>query len=573
MDNLRLRDIFRLEALDTRLEPRPTAIKGPLSPPLWRTREFYIYGVIFLVTVPQMFMGSIRASGASSANYALFSDRLSDGFFGLKMDNTDPQYATFRGNLLALTGGMIAHTTLRRVFTRLGLTRQAVFNNLFALVFLFVLHGLSVFKIFLIVGINYAIAKHEWRSQYKWMPGLVGVTWIFNVTMLIANELAQGYRFGWISPTLAGLDQGIWGGMLRRWDVNFNFTMLRLVSFNLDYNESRQLQTEPASKSTPEEIKDKPNYESESESDRIKPLPVREYSLANLFSYSLYTPLYLAGPIITFNDFMRQSQRTRPLLSITPRRLTIYALRFLICLFTMEALIHCMYVNAVTTVRAWEGTSPFEISMVGYFSLNFIWLKLLLPWRFFRLWSLLDGIDPPENMIRCMSDNYSVMSFWRAWHRSFNKWVARYLYIPLGGNRNNRPIVNSLVVFMFVALWHDIQLRLLIWGWLIVLFILPQVIADKLFPASKWSKTPEDRQRYRHLCAAGAVVNIWLMMIANLVGFCVGLDGILDMLWRMVGTTEGVMFVVTASVALWVGVQVMFEWRQGERRRGIDLRC
>jgi hypothetical protein len=33
------------------------------------------------------------------------------------------------------------------------------------------------------------------------------------------------------------------------------------------------------------------------------------YSLVNYLAYALYSPLYLAGPIITFNDFMWQVRR------------------------------------------------------------------------------------------------------------------------------------------------------------------------------------------------------------------------------------------------------------------------
>jgi hypothetical protein len=57
-------------------------------------------------------------------------------------------------------------------------------------------------------------------------------------------------------------------------------------------------------------------------------------------------------------------------------------------------------------------------------------LQLLLPWRFFRLWALADGIDPPENMVRCMANNYSPLGFWRSWHRSYNLWLTRYAESP-----------------------------------------------------------------------------------------------------------------------------------------------
>ena len=81
-----------------------------------------------------------------------------------------------------------------------------------------------------------------------------------------------------------------------------------------------------------------------------------------------------------------------------------------------------------------------------------------------------------------MANNYSALGFWRAWHRSYNLWIVRYLYIPLGGAR--RLAATSVLIFTFVALWHDLSPRLLAWGWLAALFILPEVVARKTLPAS-----------------------------------------------------------------------------------------
>lgn len=64
-----------------------------------------------------------------------------------------------------------------------------------------------------------------------------------------------------------------------------------------------------------------------------------------------------------------------------------------------------------------------------------------------------------------------------------------------------------------------------------------------------------------------------MMMIANLVGFAVGTDGIADMLGQMFKTTSGLLFVIVSSVCLFVGSQVMFEFRETEKRRGVYLRC
>ncbi|CAE7740794.1 gup1 [Symbiodinium sp. CCMP2592] len=81
-----------------------------------------------------------------------------------------------------------------------------------------------------------------------------------------------------------------------------------------------------------------------------------------------------------------------------------------------------------------------------------MWLKFLCIWRFARLWALCDGIDVPENMQRCVCNNYSLSGFWRGWHASFNRWLVRYLYIPLGGR--GLLWANVWIVFGFVVVEH-----------------------------------------------------------------------------------------------------------------------
>jgi len=116
----------------------------------------------------------------------------------------------------------------------------------FALIFLAALHGFSLFKVVLILYINYCIAT-KLPKQY-----IVAATWIFNVATLFANELGKGYKYTkieeLISPyfgqgTLEGEESGLawgpwldsYGGIMPRWEILFNITVLRLISFNLDY--------------------------------------------------------------------------------------------------------------------------------------------------------------------------------------------------------------------------------------------------------------------------------------------------------------------------------------------------
>ena len=64
-----------------------------------------------------------------------------------------------------------------------------------------------------------------------------------------------------------------------------------------------------------------------------------------------------------------------------------------------------------------------------------------------------------------------------------------------------------------------------------------------------------------------------MMMVANLVGFALGLDGLEGLAKGIVRSYSGLAFLASACGALFVGVQVMFEVREQELREGIRMKC
>jgi D-alanyl-lipoteichoic acid acyltransferase DltB (MBOAT superfamily) len=85
-------------------------------------------------------------------------------------------------------------------------------------------------------------------------------------------------------------------------------------------------------------------------------------------------------------------------------------------------------------------------------ALIFLWFKFLVIWRWARVWSYLCGIEVIDNMGRCVCNNYGFEGFWRMWHRGYNVWLVRYLFVPVGGNKS---FLSYVAVFAFVAFWHD----------------------------------------------------------------------------------------------------------------------
>ncbi|KAK1230552.1 glycerol transporter [Marasmius sp. AFHP31] len=543
------------------------------SPSRWRSLEFKVYYVVAALVVPIMVWIPVSISSPLHPNYPVYSGRLSAGWiFNRHVDNSDAQYRSFRNNIFILTCIASILFLAKQLWTRIAASLRQdnlhliPFNLVCSLLFLFGLHGTSILKIILILTVDYMIAKTTKASKLGPL-----LTWVFNGTILFLNDRYNGYRFGDILPSLEILDS--FTGFHPRWHVNFKITMLRLVSFSMDFYWSCRgvggnevcLYYSPARHVALHELDARKTGSILNERQRQSiSHPEAMYNYVNFMSYALYCPLYIAGPIMTFNDFLWQFRQPPQISRGTVAR---YLIRFLVCVLTMEFILHFMYMVAIKDRQAWDGFSPAEISMVGFWNLIIVWLKLLIPWRFFRLWALADGIDAPENMVRCMANNYSVFGFWRSWHRSYNLWIIRYIYVPLGGVKN--VFLNFVLVFTFVALWHDLTFKLLAWGWLVSLFILPEMLARFILPASRYAAEPW----YRHACALGAVFNILLMMVANLVGFVIGTDGIRFFVDQLFGTLPGLKFLAGAICCLFVGAQLMFEYRAEEMREGIYRRC
>jgi len=104
----------------------------------------------------------------------------------------------------------------------------------------------------------------------------------------------------------------------------------------------------------------------------------------------------------------------------------------------------------------------------------------MIIWRCARLAALLDGFETHENLSRCVQAyTYSIQLFWRSWHRSFNEWIKRYMYFPLGGSSNK--IISIWLIFSFVAIWHDFKIHLLVWGYMTILVILPDEVIRRWY--------------------------------------------------------------------------------------------
>ncbi len=168
--------------------------------------------------------------------------RLYNTIYPISESQTTVPSQTPKGTLANTTSSLVSSVTADA-----RLNQRVAFDLLFAAVFLCALHGFSAPKVLLILYTNFMLATRLPKAQIPL------VTWIFNVGILFANEYYKGYPYGslvkYMLPGSAsaqiGSEKGTqagwgswldaYGGLISRWEILFNITVLRLISFDLDY--------------------------------------------------------------------------------------------------------------------------------------------------------------------------------------------------------------------------------------------------------------------------------------------------------------------------------------------------
>ena len=106
----------------------------------------------------------------------------------------------------------------------------------------------------------------------------------------------------------------------------------------------------------------------------------------------------------------------------------------------------------------------------------------------------------------------NINDFWKRWHITLTRFLTKYIYIPLGGNREGkvRTYVNIMIVFIVSGIWHGAGYTFIIWGAM-------HGIASVLYRLTK--KTYDKIPRFVQWCATFIFVSIaWTFFRAEKVG-------------------------------------------------------
>lgn len=230
------------------------------------------------------------------------------------------------------------------------------------------------------------------------------MTWVFNFGFLIGIYMYEP-TFEKIASSLKVLDNT---RVLLPWTTYFKISMLKLIAFNMDYYWMRN----SANKKTLPLVNDEEEDKSKAKDIVSTSHGEEDYSYWNFLAYITYLPLYIAGPILGFNAFLAQIYHPQRNLSL--RTVLFLFVKVLGYNLLLDYGLHYIYYYNFSQNNVWMSEfCGVELLITAFWVIIFMYLKFLCIWRFFRVISLLDGVDPPENMLRCVCNNFTFTGFWR----------------------------------------------------------------------------------------------------------------------------------------------------------------
>ncbi len=191
------------------------------------------------------------------------------------------------------------------------------------------------------------------------------------------------------------------------------------------------------------------------------------YKFLDYGAFVAFFPHLLCGPIVHHRELIPQYAKTQTF-RFSHENVSIGLIMFFIGLFEKIALADnlCVYSDtvfgaaargfSVTFYEGWIGALAYTFQIYfdfcGYSNMA-IGLS-----RMFNIWYPMN-FDSPYKAT-------SIIDFWRRWHITLSRFIKKYLYIPLGGNRkgNSRRYLNLMISMLLGGLWHGAGWTFVFWG-------------------------------------------------------------------------------------------------------------
>lgn len=208
----------------------------------------------------------------------------------------------------------------------------------------------------------------------------------------------------------------------------------------------------------------------------------KEESRHNFIDYALFVsffPQLIAGPIVLSHEMLPQFEAE------DNKRINYKNLYNGLCFFAI-GLVKKAFIADSISVFAEAGFDHLSTLTMLEAWISSISYTLQLYFDFSGYCDMAIGIALMFNIVLPANFNSpyksrNIQEFWRRWHMTLGRFLGRYLYIPLGGNRlrEKRTLINLGIVFLVSGIWHGAGWTFIVWGMLHGLAIIIDKILDK----------------------------------------------------------------------------------------------
>lgn len=199
---------------------------------------------------------------------------------------------------------------------------------------------------------------------------------------------------------------------------------------------------------------------------------IEHLSLMNYFSYVLFFPSFISGPINRYNHFVGQFG---PVISNSFRSDFIFGaeriINGLFKKFVLAQIIHHYVLK--NQVQALTGISPGEC-LIGLYAYAFYFYFDFSGYSDLAIGSArLLGFRLPENFNNPFFKR-NIRELWTNWHMSLTSWLVDYIYWPIVRKARvvnifrKRPVLLSnlgmIITFIACGMWHGETANFFLWG-------------------------------------------------------------------------------------------------------------
>ncbi len=193
-------------------------------------------------------------------------------------------------------------------------------------------------------------------------------------------------------------------------------------------------------------------------------------SSLDFFSWVFFFPVFLAGPILRFNEFNqidKEKHRARKpvyyrnlaiaiFLKVLLVDLMLYNLSYVTLQSTMELKLSAQF------VMQHHYLNIFYLFAFSFSAFIHAYLDLMLYTEISKALSGILGFTCVDNFNRPLLAS-NISEFWQKWHMSLSNWTRDYIFFPMLVN-TRRTWPSTYASMMILGIWHAVSLNWIIWA-------------------------------------------------------------------------------------------------------------